>query len=345
MRARATNAWSAWSEHTRDRASARRPVARIAFDTLPQSGPWGGGNAWLTQQVRQLRRRGYSVRFDLRERVDCIVLASAKPTHLQAITLDEVRTYRRRNPRCVCVQRVNDSDRHRASSEVDDHLARASDVVDHTVFISSWVRDYHASRWFDARRSHEVVLNGADPTVFHPIGSATFDGRQPLRLVTHHWSANRAKGFDRYAELDALIADGALPDTELWVIGRWPESVRWRAARLVGPHHGRELAALLRACHVYVTASRWEAGGMHVVEGLQCGLPVLFDADGGGIAEVATVAGLPCDGDLASAVQRARAGYADLRARALRSPPSGDRMCLAYTDAIQRLLATARLDA
>jgi len=342
VRARLRNVASATSEGFRDRMANRDPIARVAFNVLPMTDPWGGGNAWVQQQVAFLRQRGYSVRFDLRGPVDCIILASAKPTHLEAISFDEVRRYRESHPSCVCLHRVNDSDAHRESGGVDSYIAAASELADYTVFISAWVRDYHANRWFDRSRPHGVILNGADPRIFHPIGGSVYDGSSPLRIITHHWSDNPAKGFDRYAQLDWLIESGSLPGVELWLVGRWPANIEWRRARLIGPRSGRSLGDALRSCHVYITASRWEAGGMHVVEGLQCGLPLLYAADGGGIAEAAGAdAGLVISNGLADTVQEVGRRYHEMRARVLANPPSGDRMALDYAETIQRLIATA----
>ena len=87
-------------------------------------------------------------------------------------------------------------------------LAEANRAADHTVFVSDWLRDYHASRWFDLMRPHSVILNGADPSIFHPIGAATWKPGTPLRLVTHHWSDNMSKGFELYARIDEVIASG-----------------------------------------------------------------------------------------------------------------------------------------
>src|SRR3989442_8454297 len=112
----------------------------------------------------------------------------------------------------------------------------------------------------------------ADPAIFHPVGADAWAPGKVLRLVTHHWSDNWNKGFDVYQEVDRFIAEGRLPDTELWVIGRWPKEIRWRTTRTYGPTAGEELGALLRRCHVYLTASRFDPGPMHPIEGVQCGL-------------------------------------------------------------------------
>jgi glycosyltransferase involved in cell wall biosynthesis len=222
---------------------------------------------------------------------------------------------------------------------MDRRLAEYDEVAHHTVFISQWLCDYHAERWFDVARPHSVIINGADSAVFHPIGSAALEPNGPLRLVTHHWSDNWLKGFKVYAEVDRLIAEGLLPDVELWVIGRWPQEIRWRAARIFPPANGEALALLLRQCHAYLTASLWEPGGMHFIEGIQCGLPVAYHEDGGGIVEVASRYGIGFRDDPAAAIAALRARYAALRLAALTDPPSGDEMGLRYRKLVQRVLA------
>src|SRR5690349_12428138 len=232
---------------------------------------WGGGNWWVAQIVAHLRETGYEVRFDLRGEIDAIVLVDPRVDYTVTFGPADIAAYRERHPRTRCLHRINECDLRKGTDEIDALLAEANAVADHTVFLSDWLRDYHAERWFDRSRPHDVIHNGADPAVFHPVGSTPFDGGT-LRIVTHHWSDNPLKGYDVYEQVDGLIADGSLPDTELWVVGRWPQEIRWRAARTHPPATGRELAGLLRQCHAYLTASRFEPGGMHHVEGAQCGL-------------------------------------------------------------------------
>jgi glycosyltransferase involved in cell wall biosynthesis len=318
------------------------PVGVVAINRRPRHEPWGGGNQWIDQIIRWLTRSGYLVRYRLDTPVDCILLADPRRGAQVTFDIDDVAKYKQRYPQVPCIQRVNDNDKHRGSDFRDRLQAEGNAVADHTVFLSRWLRDYECGRWFDPAQPHSVIHNGADASVFHPIGSAVFDGTGPLRLVTHHWSDDWNKGFSEYAALDGLIADGALRDAELWVIGRWPADLRWRSAKLFAPTRGHALASLLRQCHVYVTASRWEAGGMHFIEGLQCGLPVLYHADGGGVVEVAQRFGLEYTGDIAGAVAAMRDRYADFRAAVLDDPPSGDRMCLEYRTLIQRVITQAR---
>ncbi|MCX7869439.1 MAG: glycosyltransferase, partial [Terrimicrobiaceae bacterium] len=152
-----------------------------------------------------------------------------------------------------------------------------------------------------------------------------------------HWS----KGFDVYQALDEALAAGRLPGFEFWVVGRWPDELKWRAARTFGPASGMRLAGLLRQCHIYVTASRFEPGANHTVEGLQCGLPVLFHPDSGGSVSQCAPYGLPLGGDVAASILDLRSRYGELRQRLLENPPSGLVMCAHYARLVQRLVAEA----
>jgi len=221
---------------------------------------------------------------------------------------------------------------------MDEWLAQWESISDHTYFISQWLRDYHAQRWFDASRPHSSIYNGADPRIFHPIGSAPHESDKPLRIVTHHWSDNPMKGYADYEKLDAMIASKALTNVEFLVIGRWPADIKWRATTTHGPAHGKTLANLLRSCHVYLTGSQWEPCGMHHVEGIQCGLPVVYHRDGGGIVERAKKYGVEYTDDVCSGIQEMRFKYSEYRHKVLHDPPaSGDEMCLRAVDIVQKL--------
>jgi glycosyltransferase involved in cell wall biosynthesis len=313
-------------------------VGRIAFNMRPVERPWGGGNWWLAQIVRHLRATGYEIRFDLEADVDCIVVVDPRVGGNVTFGHEAIAQYKQRHPATRCLHRVNECDLRKGTSEIDTLLAQANGVADHTVFISEWLRDYHAERWFDPSRPHSVVHNGADPAIFHPVGSEALEPGGVMRLVTHHWSDNPMKGFDVYQEVDRLIAADELPEVELWVIGRWPAACDWQAASTFAPITGPDLAQLLRQSHVYLTASRWEPGGMHHVEGAQCGLPVLYHEDGGGIVEQASRYGIGYRDDITAAIGEMRARYRELRQAVLEHAPSGDLMCARYRSLLQRLL-------
>lgn len=315
------------------------PPATVAFNMLWRRGPYGGGNQWLGQVGPYLRRCGYRTVSKLDDRVDCVLGTHAGLRGELSIAYDEVRRAKEKNPRLRCIQRINDNDIRKGTTEMDAYLAECNLAADHTVFVSEWLRDYHAERWFDPSRPHSVIHNGADPSVFHPIGSRHWVPGEPLRLVTHHWSDNPAKGFPVYEAIDGAIASGKLSGVELWIVGRWPTGIRWRAARTFPACSGHRLAAILRQCHVAITASRHEPGAMHPAEAMQCGLPLFYTTDTGGTVELGRRFGVLLGEDFAESFEALRNRYADLRESVLRDAPAGDSMCAAYRRIVQQLVS------
>ncbi|HEU4678707.1 MAG TPA: hypothetical protein VFS35_04245, partial [Terrimicrobiaceae bacterium] len=139
----------------------RRPIATVAFNMIPRRGPYGGGNQWLNQLSTSLRRCGYAVQYHLDQKVDCVAGTHAGLSGALAFSYEDVLRAKARNPRLVCIQRINDNDVRKGTTAMDNVLAEANRAADHTVFVSEWLRDYHASRWFDSAKPHSVILNGA----------------------------------------------------------------------------------------------------------------------------------------------------------------------------------------
>ncbi len=315
--------------------------ARVALNLAPRDSPYGGGNQFVAQLVPSLRRLGFEIVYELTDSVDVVLIIEARD-HLASFALSEVERWRARRTQGIVIHRVNECDRRKGTSTMDAELARANRLADHTVFLSSWLLEYHQARWFDRTHPASVVRSGADSRVFHPLRASNPDDGV-FRVATHHWSDHAKKGFPVYQEIDRAIAAGDLPGFELMIIGRWPKDIQWRAARTFGPATGDALGNLLRRAHGYVTASLWEPGGMHVAEALQCGLPVAYHRDGGGLVEQAGQAGVGFQEDVLAALRELRARNPELRRQALSDPPSGELMCLDYARLIHRLLAQGRV--
>ena len=316
------------------------PVATVAINMRPVRGPWGGSSPFVSQMAALLRQRGWRVQFNLDGRVDAVIVIDPREDlPYKSFGMRELAAFKQKHPQTVVVHRVNECDARKKTDFMDRLLADANQMADHTVFISEWLQEHHAQRWFDTTRPHSVVYNGADARVFHPVGCARHDPGAPMRIVTHHWSDNPMKGFDFYDAVDKLIHAGKLNGFEFWVIGRWPEEIVWKAARTFPATRGEPLARLLRQCHLYLTATRWEPCGMHHVEGAQCGTPLVYHLDGGGVVEAGEKYGVGFRDDVATALNEARDNFAALRRKLFAAIPSGDRMCLQYAETIQGLLA------
>lgn len=311
----------------------------VALNMKAVRGPWGGSSPFVAQLADALRLRGFEVRFDLRRPAAVVVLVDPREAGNKPFGPVEIAAFKREHPGARVLHRVNECDQRKGTDFMDRLLQEANTLADHTVFISTWLRDYHAARWYDARRPHSIIYNGADDRIFFPARRA--EAPDPFRVVTHHWSSHPLKGFDVYQQVDEALAAGRLPGFEFWVIGRWPDGMRWRAARTYPPAQGCKLADLLRACHGYLTASRWEPCGMHHVEGAQCGLPLAAHRDGGGIVEAAERYGVVFDGDPVAALLELRRRHAELRKAVMERRPSGIAMVAAYARAIENLVDDA----
>ncbi len=315
----------------------------LAISMKPARGPWGGSSPFVHQLAALLKRRGWRIRFDLKEVPDAVLVIDPRHDHpAKKFGLRELEVFRKEHPRVPILHRINECDQRKGTNDLDELLRQTNELSDYTVFISEWLRDYFSEKWFDQKRPYSCIYNGADPRFYHPIGYHLPKVGERIRVVTHHWSDNMMKGFDYYEKLDALIADGTLPEFEFWVIGRWPASIKWRAARLIQPMTGKPLGDHLRQCHLYITASRWEPCGMHHVEGTQCGLPLLYHEDGGGIVEAGKKYGLGFRDDMVEKLRTMAARLPEFHEQALRELPSGDRMVLEYADIFQTLVARAR---
>ena len=319
----------------------KKTVARVAINLKPRRGSWGGANQWTSQLTRWLEFNGWDVCFDLSSKPDVVVMTHTGLVAGTAFGADEVEAAKKRWPGLRCLHRINDNDIRKETSEMDVFLHRSSRVADHTVFVSGWLRDYHAARWFDASRPHSVVWPGADARFFHPVGGSVWNGREPLRVATHHWSDNWNKGFDVYSAIDELAAGDLAGKIELHVIGRWPANLKWKSAKTHPPASGSELASRLRHCHAYVSASRHEPGAMHVVEGLQCGLPLLYHTDTGGTVEQGREYGIPIRDSLSDSLVELMDRHSNLREKLIADPPSGSRMAASYQAILTRLILEA----
>lgn len=322
---------------------SKRMRPRIAISMAPTRSAWGGASPFVWQLTALLRRRGWRIQYSLTPTPDLVLVIDPRSDHpKKKFGLRELREFRKAHPRVPILHRINECDQRKGTNDMDELLRQTNELSDYTVFIADWLRDYFAAKWFDTARPHSCIYNGADPGIYHPFEAAVPTEGKPVRVVTHHWSDNPLKGFDIYEKVDHLIADGKLPGFQLVVIGRWPASIRWRSAELHGPCTGRPLAEKLRGCHIYLTASRWEPCGMHHVEGAQCGLPLVYHEDGGGIVEAGKKYGLGYRDDPSGVLREIAANWPQFRSKVLAAMPSGDRMVMDYADICTRLAVGVR---
>ena len=164
---------------------------------------------------------------------------------------------------------------------VNKYLLNANKVADATIYVSSWIMNIFHKLGID-KKDNFVVLAGANKEVFNNIGYKPKKEKEKFKIVTHHWGANKNKGFYIYELLDNLLNEKKWSEKiEFKYIGNLPKQFNFKNAEYVEPLSGEMLANEIKKSHIYLTASINEPSGNHHIEGAQCGLPLLYIESGG----------------------------------------------------------------
>jgi len=262
---------------------------KIFFNRPVKEEAWGGGSHFITSLYRYLTLQGVEVTFDLENNIDLIMMFDPRQTS-DGLGIDRLYSYKKKN-RTPIVQRINDTDFARHAYGLSPHdkpwrtktFLYANQFVDHTVFISNWVKDHYKTLgYLPGNRSYTVIINGCNTDFFYPNKNKKDSDK--LKLITHHWSDNPMKGQDVYIAIDQLCElDKSISFT---YIGRYPKGYTPKNTTLIPPKYGSEIGDMLRAHDIYVTGARFEACGMHHIEAAACGLPIIYHKDGGAIPEI-----------------------------------------------------------
>jgi glycosyltransferase involved in cell wall biosynthesis len=172
---------------------------------------------------------------------------------------------------------------------------------------------------YGVRARFRVVANTVDVGVFHP--SRDIPRRPPTRLINVALHVE-VKGLDVLLRAFARLVQRRGPLT-LELIGEGPLTLDLRRlaeelgvaehVRFVGTATPEQVAAALRAAHIFVLSSHSENMPLAVLEALCCGLPVVATEVGGVPEAVEAGAGVlapPGDAEaLADAIETALDGY------------------------------------
>lgn len=312
----------------------------ISFNIKPVDGPWGGSNQFMELFTPYLELHGYEISYKLHPKTKVIWIIDPRRDSWSSpqFSLDEAVNFKKINSKTLIIHRANNCDlRKKDSSIIDPEVIRGCELSDKTIFISQWLRDYFIQKKTNNIDDAEVIWNAGNTQIFHPRGSENWVSNKPLKIVTHHWSDNMMKGFDVYQLIDEWIDARILKNAELTIIGRWPSTIKWKAAKLIQPLKGEQLATELRNHHLYITASRWEPGGMHFLEGMQCGLPVMGHKDGGGIVEIVKKFGIVFDEkNLLEKIEELKNNYQYYRRQSLLYKHDGEILCNSYRHLMEK---------
>jgi hypothetical protein len=256
----------------------------IALSLKPSRGPAGGGISFLNNLIFGLELKGHKVFFELRSKeIDIILLLDPRWNHSNnAFNSKDVLKYINSiNSNVIVVHRINECDERKKTHLMNRKLRQINYLADASIFVGKWLLDLKVTNKFSFHDLDIVIRNGADKSIFNNYKFKPWIGNGPLKLITHHWSGNRMKGFDIYERLDSLLGQKEYRNEFTFTyIGNLPKKFVFKNSVHVQPIHGELLATKIQEHHGYITASINEPGGNHQNEGAACGLPLLYRNSG-----------------------------------------------------------------
>lgn len=233
--------------------------------------PAGGGHQFLRGFVREAEAKGVHVENNRvsRETRACL---------FNSFNFSETRLLRTHRKSVLYVHRVDGPiDVYRGRKDgVDKHIHSISKkVAAKTIFQSQYSLEKHLELGMDFPKP-EVILNAADPAIFHSHGRIPFLRNRKTRLIATSWSDNPNKGSVVYKWLDENLDWNRFDFT---FVGR--SQIQFKNIHMLLPVDSYRLANLLREHDIYITASKHDPCSNSLIEALTCGLPAVYLQSGG----------------------------------------------------------------
>lgn len=255
-----------------------------------KNGAAGGGAFFVRNMAKFLENNDYNVIYKLEPNIDIIFVIDPRKNSTNNYKIEEIIRYKEKNPNVKIIHRVNECDIKREKSiNIEPLLLKTMKTADHVIFVSKWLESYFVNK-YKIKQKTLSILNGVDSNIFHKktLEYSKFkDGK--IRIVTHHFSDNYLKGFHIYNKLDEILPN--YPNIEFTYIGNYNKNYKPKNIKIVEQCSGKQLADTIRRHDIYITATQNEPGAMHYIEGMACGLPVLYCVGGGGAKEICSTAG------------------------------------------------------
>tara|TARA_B100000945_G_scaffold173003_1_gene138579 strand:+ start:77 stop:1132 length:1056 start_codon:yes stop_codon:yes gene_type:complete len=257
---------------------------KISIGTNIKEGPWGGGNLFAINLKNYLEKNNHEVVTHLfHNDIDIILLTEPRKTsESSAFTHIDVKRYLKYvNFNTLVIHRLNECDERKNTNFVNDYLIEANKVADQSIFVSEWLKDLFIKQGIKSEKNL-VIYGGANSDIFNSDNFQPWNGKDKIKLVTHHWGANWNKGFEAYSYLDKLLDKKEWSNKfEFSYIGNLPKDFTFKNTKVIAPLSGKSLSHEIKNNHLYITGSLNEPSGNHHIEAAQCGLPILYMNSGG----------------------------------------------------------------
>jgi glycosyltransferase involved in cell wall biosynthesis len=206
-------------------------------------------------------------------------------------------------------------------------------MADLAIFQSHYQKDVFVKAGYRGRRSL-IIYNSFDDAFYDDTPKyVEYDG--VLKLIATSFSIRSIKRHDLIAQFSML------PNVEVTFVGNWPAGLKRRKVNIRGVLNSAQIKDLMRENHYFLHPAIRDACPNSILEALAVGLPVIFNPEPGGSAELVQDAGLALiEDDLITTADFARKELSYRRACALRRR-NIFRLNIAmdqYTDAFRQLL-------
>jgi glycosyltransferase involved in cell wall biosynthesis len=233
--------------------------------------PAGGGHQFLRAFVRQAEAHGLRIENNTISRTTRACL-------FNSFNFREQRLEKMKRDSVLYVHRVDGPvDVYRGRDDGADRriYAISKKIADKTIFQSRYSLEKHLELGMQFREPM-VIMNAADPYIFHPRGKTSFSRDRKIRLIAVSWSNNLNKGAPVYQWLDEHLDWDRF---EFTFVGQ--SQIAFKNIRMMPPVDSYKLASLLREHDVYITASKNDPCSNSLIEALTCGLPAVYLKSGG----------------------------------------------------------------
>lgn len=243
--------------------------------------PAGGGHQFLRAFVEQAKARCLKIENNL-------ISHTTRACLFNSFNFNVKRLLRMKRDSVLYVHRVDGPvDVYRGRDDgVDRHIFDVNQkITDKTIFQSRYSLERHLELGMQFREPI-VILNAADPQIFHSQDRVTFSRNRKIRLIASSWSDNINKGALIYQWLDEHMDWERF---DLTFVGRSP--VMFKNIYMVPAVDSMRMAELFREHDIYITASRNDPCSNSLIEALTCGLPAIY-LQSGGHPEIVNQAGV-----------------------------------------------------
>lgn len=243
--------------------------------------PTGGGHQFLRALWKQAESKGLRVENNTISRTTRACL-------FNSFNFRESRLDRLKRNSVLYVHRVDGPiDVYRGREDGVDKTIHAVNLrfAEKTIFQSHYSLQKHLELGMEFKNP-VVIMNAADPDIFHSDGRAEFSRNRKTRLIASSWSDNVNKGAPVYQWLDEHLDWKRF---EMTFVGRSP--VMFNNIHMIPAVDSYRMAELFREHDVYLTASKNDPCSNSLIEALSCGLPAVY-LQSGGHPEIVKQAGM-----------------------------------------------------